>query len=236
MNEQNGIDDASEKPAGEIPRVTPGAPNNIYFMGTMGAGKSTVGWILSRLIGYGFIDTDAEIEKRTRKPVGRIFAEDGEQYFRDQERKLIADLSDIRSHVISLGGGTVADDQCWESIQRLGIGVWLNPPVDEVARRLLSQPEIMVLRPLIGDLVPENDEEKNIRGKGAEKFKTLCTRISALTGMRQPRYKQAKIIVENGFETPEDTAKLVFKMLSDKGVTSSSMQISSDLGSLIRWK
>ena len=94
----------------------------------------------------------------------------------------------------------------------------------------------MLLRPLIGDLVPENDEEKNIRGKGAEKFKTLCTRISALTGMRQPRYKQAKIIVENGFETPEDTAKLVFKMLSDKGVTSSSMQISSDLGSLIRWK
>jgi len=228
-------EEKSQKSASETPRVVLGAPNNIFLMGVMGAGKSSVGWALAKMVGYAFIDSDSEVEKRARKSVAKIFTDDGESVFRDLERSVVLDMPGLRSHVISLGGGAVMDDQSWEVIQKLGVGVWLNPPPEEVARRLLADPEQMRSRPLVGDLAPENDEELRGGGKAAEKFKTLCHRLGALTGMRQSRYKQAKVTLESGFSTPEDTAKFVARALAESPDVRSYLRLKSAMSSLLRW-
>lgn len=219
-SDQNSHDDnekidEKKAPPAELPNVKLGNPNNIFIMGIMASGKSSVGWVLAKLIGYGFVDTDREVEKRCKKSVSRIFTEDGEQKFRDIERAVIADLKNVRGYVVALGGGAVMDDQSWETIVNLGAGVWLNPQVEEVARRLLMNPDEMRARPLIGDLAPTSDAKTNsVRAIDPEAFKTLCHRLSALNGMRQSRYRQAKVIIDTGYSPPEELAKLAAKELA----------------------
>src|ERR1043166_5922564 len=105
-------------------RVEPELGANVILIGAMGSGKSTSGWLLARLIGYGFVDLDQSIEVQEGLPVHEIFDKKGEGYFRDLERNLIEKLSPIRSHVVAAGGGAVMNDESWELLQRMGITVW----------------------------------------------------------------------------------------------------------------
>ncbi|NIP94923.1 MAG: shikimate kinase, partial [Akkermansiaceae bacterium] len=67
-------------------------PKNIILIGFMGSGKSSIGRELSQTLGYPVIDTDALIVKRTRKPIRQIFADEGEEAFRDLESAVLTDL------------------------------------------------------------------------------------------------------------------------------------------------
>jgi shikimate kinase len=184
--------------------------SNVILVGGMGAGKSTVGWLLARLIGYGFIDVDRAIETRERKTVDQIFESKGESYFREREREAVEALSGIRTHVIAVGGGALSDDVSWEVLQRLGVQVWLNPPSTELARRLAADPAALARRPLLADLLTHKDKEM--------RHKLLSERISALVGNRADRYKQAQLVVTDSFSTPEATARTVRAALTRDGV------------------
>jgi shikimate kinase len=79
------------------------------LIGPPGAGKSTVGPLLARLLGVTFLDTDSEIEAAAGKPVGDIFIDDGEPAFRALERQTVASALASHPGVLALGGGAVLD-------------------------------------------------------------------------------------------------------------------------------
>jgi shikimate kinase len=79
------------------------------LIGPPGAGKSTVGPLLARLLGVTFLDTDSEIEASAGKPVGDIFIDDGEPAFRALERQTVASALASHPGVLALGGGAVLD-------------------------------------------------------------------------------------------------------------------------------
>lgn len=90
-------------PGGSRPRVV--------LVGTMGAGKSTVGRLLARAWGVDFRDTDDDVEASTGRTVSDIFVESGEQAFRDLERAAVAAALTGHDGVLALGGGAVMDEQ-----------------------------------------------------------------------------------------------------------------------------
>ena len=188
---------------------------NIILVGVMGSGKSAVGPLLAHMLGFGFLDTDAEVERMTRKPVARIFMEQGEAGFRDLERKVVARVANARRHVIATGGGSVGDEGSWQELTKHGLVVWLNPPVDEIVRRMAPGPKALqglIRRPFLDDLADISGLPPGTKGPALQQFmeekrKRLADRIKALLGQRLERYRQASIVVEPEFELPETTAR-----------------------------
>jgi shikimate kinase len=98
----------------------------IVLVGLMGAGKSTIGRRLAERLGFPFVDADQEIESAAGKSIPEIFADHGEDYFRDGERKVIARLLDGGACVLATGGGAYINDETRELIRRKGVSVWLK--------------------------------------------------------------------------------------------------------------
>src|SRR5687768_1692563 len=81
--------------------------NNIYLIGPMGSGKTAVGKKLAALLGKEFLDSDAEIERRTGVDIRYIFEKEGEKRFREREREVIAELTALDGVIVATGGGAV---------------------------------------------------------------------------------------------------------------------------------
>ena len=108
---------------------------NVYLIGPMGSGKTAVGRRLATLLGIEFIDSDAEIEKRTGVDVRYIFEKEGEARFRERERDVIADLTALEGVVIATGGGVILDPANRERLAKTGTVVYLETTVDTLVRR-----------------------------------------------------------------------------------------------------
>lgn len=89
------------------PKIGP----RVVLVGSMGAGKTTVGRLLADALGCPFADTDQIIEVTAGKPVAEIFVDDGEENFRELERAAVADALATRHGVLALGGGAVLDER-----------------------------------------------------------------------------------------------------------------------------
>ncbi|MBP9726664.1 MAG: shikimate kinase AroK, partial [Gammaproteobacteria bacterium] len=81
--------------------------NNIFLIGPMGAGKTSIGKLLSKELGLLFLDTDHEIEKRTGVDIPWIFDVEGEEGFRKREREVVKELVERQGIILSTGGGTI---------------------------------------------------------------------------------------------------------------------------------
>jgi shikimate kinase len=101
----NGQETMQGKQADERPRLS-----RLVLTGFMGAGKSTVGAILARSLGWRFLDLDAVIEATSKLTVGEIFTQHGEAVFRQRERRALEDLSQEHALVLALGGGTLENE------------------------------------------------------------------------------------------------------------------------------
>lgn len=108
---------------------------NLYLVGMMGAGKSTTGRCLAHALGYRFLDTDTLIEDLSKKSITDIFRDQGEAYFREIERSVLAEVSSYHHLVVATGGGIVLDPMNW-SYLRQGVVVWLNVPLPILCHRL----------------------------------------------------------------------------------------------------
>ncbi len=108
---------------------------NIYFIGMMGTGKTTVGKVLSQQLNYRFFDTDILIERVAQKSINNLFAEDGEVFFRGLESQVLGELSAYTRSVIATGGGIVLRPVNW-SYLRHGIIIWLDAPIPLLLERL----------------------------------------------------------------------------------------------------
>jgi len=107
----------------------------IVFIGPMGAGKTTIGKILAKELGFDFYDSDKEIERRTGANIPWIFDVEGESGFRDRESQAIADLSGLKSAILATGGGAMMRLENRESVSRNGFVVYLNTSVDQQFNR-----------------------------------------------------------------------------------------------------
>jgi shikimate kinase len=109
---------------------------NIFLVGPMGAGKSTVGRRLAHVLGLEFLDSDKEIEQRTGVAIPVIFDLEKETGFRLREKTVIADLTQRQNIVLATGGGVVLDfdNRCY--LKKLGRVIYLNASVKEQLRRV----------------------------------------------------------------------------------------------------
>ena len=107
----------------------------VVLVGLMGAGKSTVGQRLAGLLGANFVDSDAAIEEAAQHSIGEIFAQFGEAYFRDGERRVIARLMEEGHGVIATGGGAFVDPETRALILARGIAVWLDCDIETLVAR-----------------------------------------------------------------------------------------------------
>lgn len=110
----------------------------IYLVGMMGSGKTTVGKILSGVLGYSFFDCDTLIEQSVDgTSVAEIFKLYGEGFFREKETEVLQKLSLMRQLVVSTGGGAVTRPINWRYMQK-GISVWLDVPLEALAQRIAA--------------------------------------------------------------------------------------------------
>lgn len=109
---------------------------NIYLVGPMGSGKTTIGQRLARKLGLAFYDSDQEIEARTGASVNLIFDIEGEAGFRERERQVLAELTAQRGVLLATGGGTVVSRENRELLGRTGIVVYLRTSVRQQLERL----------------------------------------------------------------------------------------------------
>mmetsp|Transcript_2122 Transcript_2122/g.7525 ORF Transcript_2122/g.7525 Transcript_2122/m.7525 type:complete len:229 (+) Transcript_2122:28-714(+) len=166
---------------------------NLYLVGMMGCGKSSVGDELTRMLGsYAFVDTDSTLETAMNSTVAEFFAAEGEDAFRKAEGMILNQVAAYVRLVVGTGGGIVTQTANWAAL-RSGIVVWINPAVDVLEARLLGAE--MESRPLLKD----------------------ASDISRILEERTGFYDQAdvSVSVESLDELPRETAAKVVQDVLD---------------------
>lgn len=117
----------------------------VFLVGPMGAGKTTVGKHLARLLHCRFYDLDAEIEERTGADIPWIFDVEGEEGFRKRESAMLVELSKKNEFVIATGGGVVLKEQNRQLLKESGLVIYLAVSPDILYKRTLQDTK----RPLL---------------------------------------------------------------------------------------
>ena len=170
-----------------------GVNSNIVITGFMGTGKSEVGLEVACRLGREFVDMDALIEQRVGLTIPEIFAQHGEPFFRQQERKLCYELAQKRGLVIATGGGALIPEENRRVLGASGVLVCLNCDVDEILRRLAQAED----RPLLN--VTDRRE-----------------RIEALLAQRREAYNRIPHQIDTTGLTVEEVAEKVIELLVQK--------------------
>jgi shikimate kinase len=110
-------------------------PGNIFLVGMMGAGKTTVGKALARRLGCDFVDCDREIVERTGVPIATIFEIEGEAGFRSRETAVLAELAMRQNAVIATGGGAILAEENRRVMREHGTVVYLRAALDHLHER-----------------------------------------------------------------------------------------------------
>lgn len=126
-------------------------PDRIVLLGPMGAGKSTIGRLLARELGYQFVDSDKVIEERCGADIPWIFDVEGESGFRQRETQVLEELSHQRQVVLATGGGAVMRDDNHEALQRNALVVYLKASIEQQVERTRRDRN----RPLLQNADPE---------------------------------------------------------------------------------
>ena len=159
----------------------------------MGSGKSTLGPLLARELGYRFIDLDSAIEDRAEKTIPQLFEDHGEAYFRDLESQAIQAVVSRKQVVVALGGGAFIDEGNRRRLTQSGVTVWLDVDVEVLFERLERKAKG---RPLLAGSTSTGRE--------------LQGHISAILRRRKASYRRADIRFRPlAGSTPRDNARLL---------------------------
>lgn len=120
---------------------------NIFIIGSMGSGKTSIGKILAKDNSLSFIDTDHEIIRSTGYSIPDIFEKFGEKHFRGLETKQLKKMASITNHVISTGGGIILEKYNIELMKNLGYIIFLDINIDCQLNRLNNRKN----RPLLNN-------------------------------------------------------------------------------------
>ncbi|KKZ11216.1 MAG: shikimate kinase [Candidatus Synechococcus spongiarum SP3] len=164
---------------------------NLYLVGMMGSGKSSVGRILAQQLGYHWLDADQVLGAAAGRTIPTLFAQEGEEGFRAAETAALRQMGQWHSCVVSTGGGAVARPTNWGTL-RQGVVVWLAAPAEVLLKRLRQDP---TPRPLLQCPDP-------------------AQRLKELLAAREPLYAQADVrVVQTGTMTSEAVAAAVLEAL-----------------------
>jgi shikimate kinase len=157
---------------------------NIFLIGMMGSGKTTVGRLLAEHLNYRFFDTDVLIEQVAKQSIKDIFASSGEDYFRQLESQVLAEISAYTHLIIATGGGIIERRENWSYLHH-GLIVWLDVPLEILLSRL-----------------------------AADTTRPLKTELESRLEKRQPLYAQADLrIPTTEGDTPEAIAARVIESI-----------------------
>lgn len=120
---------------------------NIFLVGPMGAGKSTIGRQLARQLHLEFFDSDTEIERRTGADIAWVFELEGEEGFRAREEKVIEELTENTGIVLATGGGSILSKESRNRLSARGVVVYLQTTIDKQLARTQRDKR----RPLIAE-------------------------------------------------------------------------------------
>lgn len=163
----------------------------IVLVGLMGAGKSSIGRRLAEKFNFPFVDADHEIEVAADKSIAEIFADHGEAYFREGERRVISRLIENGAQVLATGGGAFINDDTRERIAGHGVSVWLKADLPLLMKRVNKRAD----RPLL-----LNDNPQAV--------------MQRLMDARYPIYAMADVTVESRDVQHTQMVNDVIKMLA----------------------
>lgn len=178
--------------AGTAPR------RNIYLTGFSGTGKSHSGRLAAEKLGMEFVDTDELIEKKTGKPIPKIFEEDGEAKFREIESETLAEAAAPGNTVVSTGGGMPVRPENRELMARTGLVVRLKASPESINARLTRSEGARgrALRPLLGGDAP-------------------VEKIRRLLEDREASYATAHVTIDTEGKVPRDVSKEIVQAWRD---------------------
>lgn len=174
--------------------------NNIFLIGLMGSGKTTVGRALAKRLGMHFVDSDHEIEARTGATIPLIFEIEGEESFRRREAEVIRDLTAQQGIVLATGGGAVLDPDNREYLKTRGTVIYLRAGVSSILHRTSNDKN----RPL---LQTEDPRKK----------------IEELARQREPLYREvAHITIDTGRPNVHSMVQAILARLPGVGESADS--------------
>ncbi|MEW6330127.1 MAG: shikimate kinase AroK [Pseudomonadota bacterium] len=165
--------------------------DNIFLIGPMGAGKSTIGRHLAELLSKNFLDSDQEIEKRTGAGIPLIFEIEGEAGFRHRESSVLDDLTRQSNLVLATGGGAILSPDNRKFMRERGLVVYLHAPLETLLARTRRDRH----RPLL---------------QTTDRRRTLEDILRA----REPIYREvADIVIETSHRSPMSVAREIARKL-----------------------
>jgi shikimate kinase len=168
----------------------PERPPRVVLVGFMGSGKTSVGRLLARRLGYGFEDMDRRIVERAGRTIAEIFRDDGEEAFREREREEALALSRLRDRVVAAGGGAFTRPETRALLQEGALTVWLRCDFDRILARVPADGS----RPLAGN--------RDI--------------MRALLAEREPFYRMADVAVDASSGTPREVADRIVGLIEGR--------------------
>ncbi|MRX27643.1 shikimate kinase AroK [Kangiella sp. HZ709] len=145
---------------------------NIFLIGPMGAGKTTIGKQLAEVLKLDFIDSDQELERRTGAPIDWIFDIEGEDGFRKREEDVIEELTQMQGIVLATGGGAIVSDKSRNFLAARGVVVYLETSIEQQLERTRRDKR----RPLI-----QNENPQEVLEQLMVDRETFYTEIADLT-------------------------------------------------------
>lgn len=164
--------------------------NNIFLIGPMGAGKTTMGRQLAKKLNYQFYDSDHVIEERTGADIPLIFEKEGEEGFRKREQQAIDELTQMDKIVLATGGGAILLAENRQNLKNRGVVIYLHSNIEHLIERTRHDKN----RPLLQTEDP------------AAKLRELMT-------IREPLYKETADIIIN---TGKKSIRSVINVILDK--------------------
>lgn len=166
-------------------------PSNIFFIGPMGAGKTTIGRSLANSLRLEFVDSDHEIEARAGANIAWIFDVEGEEGFRNREEAVIDELSLSKGIVLATGGGAILRKETRERLKQRGVVVYLKASAEQILQRTAKDKK----RPLL-------------QTKNRDKV------VKELLEKREPLYQEiADITIATGNDKISDITQSILRQI-----------------------
>lgn len=170
--------------------------SNIFLIGPMGAGKTTLGRLLASKLGRQFIDSDAYISEAAGMDIKTIFSREGEDGFRQRETRALRELANLHSAVVATGGGAILAQENRKLLKKNGTVVFLHPDTDVQLHNLTQSSDT---RPLLS---------------GADDLRKTLQKLNAA---RLPLYQQtADLTVSVNNDTSEQIVEKIIHLISSK--------------------